>query len=222
MFTIIDIETTGFRKYDSNNVLIPDLLEFGYINVGNDLKIINSGTLYFYEDWFDIENDAQKVHKLTRAFLKEHAKDNVSNAAAMQAMLTNTIIVGKNSDGFDIPFIKSWIKKMFGQDMDINHTTSKLMMKGYYGGYVFHSNESTTLDLQKVYSKFWREDTGASSSKRGSLSEYVASIPNGFEIVKSIYDDLDKERETGAHGALYDCCMTYLVLVNYIIKNGGL
>ena len=226
MYTVIDIETTGFLKYDSNHTLITDLLEFGYIQLDDKLRIVNHGTLYFYEPHFDIENDAQRIHGLTRQFLEAHATDNYTNATAMAAMLTNTIIIGKNTDGFDIPFIKAWLKKMYGYNLDIGYTTEVLGMKGYHGGYVFHRDNSLSLDLQKCYKPYWqqamREQGFAIGNKKGSLSQYVEAIPGGFDMVKEIYGGLTKDRETLAHGALYDCVMTYLVLVQYIIKNGGI
>lgn len=221
MYTIIDIETTGLMKFDSNGVLIPDLLEFGYINVDNNLQIINSGTLYFYEPWFDIENDAQRIHGLTRQFLQEHATDNIANAAAMQAMLTNTTVIGKNSDKFDLPFIKYWIEKMYGRsDMDIAITCSNACMKGYNGGTVLHDNNTNTLDLQKVYSPIWKSAHSITGNKRGTLSEYIQYEPDGYQLVNQVYEGLNKERVTGAHGALYDCAMTYVVFLWYIIRSG--
>ena len=57
VYTFIDIETTGLIKFDANNVLIPDLLEFSYLIVDTkDWAIIKYGNLYFYQDHFDIES----------------------------------------------------------------------------------------------------------------------------------------------------------------------
>ena len=223
MYTIIDIETTGFLKRDSEGTLMNDILEFGYINVDNSFQIVNYGTLYFYEPWFNVESDAQKVHGITRQFLQQMNPDTLSNAAAMVAMLTNTTIVGKNTDGFDLPFIKAWVKKLFDNNFDIARTTEVLKMKGYNGGTVYHFDDSQSLDLQKLYGPIWRselQDSGvAVGNKRGSLTDYIMAVPGGMDAVDSIYNELVKDRETRAHGALYDCVMTYIILLQYVIKS---
>ena len=59
-------------------------------------------------------------------------------------------------------------------------------------------------------------------NRKGKLSEYIEAIPNGYEMVDQVYNSLNKDRVTKSHGALYDCVMTYVVFVQYIIKNGGL
>ena len=119
LYTIVDIETTGLLKFDDNSVLIPDLLEFSYLQVDKDtLDIGKAGTLYFYKDWFDIESEAQKYHGITREFLMKYADQFDDNLTALKAIMTNAIIVGKNSERFDIPFIKRWIQKMSKQQTD--------------------------------------------------------------------------------------------------------
>lgn len=222
--TVIDIETTGFLKFDINSdgvSLLSDkseILEVGYINVDMDTKrIINSGTLYFYKPYFDIESDAQKVHGLTREFLQQFEKDFDNNLIALNSLIQCTCIIGKNSDKFDIPFIKAFIKKHAGMCFDIPNLVSQLDMKGYNGGYVTYTDNMYALDMQKIYVNRWKsqyfDKTGVNvpPNKKGTLSEYIDSIDGGREVTNKLYSIMPKVRETGAHGALYDCCMTYVV-----------
>jgi hypothetical protein len=249
LYTFIDIETTGFMKFDANAVLIPDLLEFSYLQVDSTtLRIVKSGSLYFYQPHFDIESDAQEVHGLTRDFLMQYEDQFEDNLIALASITCNATICGKNSKKFDIPFIKHFLKKYSGERYDILATTRSLCMKGYNNGTVIHDNESTSLDIQELYAPVYRvkmrmRDTGSigmfyentfsrmdfdsiesttDRRKRGKLTDYIALMPNGASITEDIYKGLPKERETSAHGALYDCVMTYVIWLDYIVLQGRL
>ena len=245
LYTFIDIETTGLMKFDANAVLIPDILEVGYLIVDvNSFKVLKYGTMYFYQDHFDIENEAQRFHGLTRTFLKDYEDQFDQNLCALAALISSATIVGKNSEKFDIPFIKYFIKKYRNDLFDMDALTTRLQMKAYDDkSWVHYSGEPGSLDLQGLYApmyrvknlmnirgvldRFYRDDFTKDeyeswesqvqdNRKRGTLEQYVELIPDGFEMVNQYYDNLEKDRSTRAHGALYDCVMTYLVAIDLL------
>lgn len=250
VYTVLDIETTGFMKFDANGDLITDLLEVAYLHVdSSNLRVLGSGTLYFYQPHFDIENDAQKIHNLTRSFLAQYEHEFEENIRTLSALMTNAVIVGKNSRKFDIPFIKHFISKYSGKKYDISDITSRVAMKTYdKKSTIYHESNIEHLDIQEMYApvyrvkkylseigeidKFYDKNFTAAEfdkihesvnkSKRGSLSEYISMMPKGCEYTKSLYDSLEKERITTEHGALYDVCMTYVIWLDYIILRGRL
>ena len=240
--TIIDIETTGWLKFDmikEPNPYVPgtfidksvlsnesEILEVGYININMETnKILTYGTLYFYKPYFNIENDAQKVHGLTRDFLMKYEDKFMDNIIALNAMLQSTCIIGKNSNKFDVPFIKAFIEKHVGDIMDIPALVQKLSMNSYSGGKVRYFNDTYALDMQSIYREryheLYRDKTGIKlmPGKKGKLEEYIEVINNGQQAVDYIYNSLDKDRVTGAHGALYDAVMTYVVWLDAKMNN---
>ena len=278
--TVIDIETTGWLKFEVNpttgvSTLSDDseILEVGFMNIDmNTKKILNYGTLYFYKPKFRIETQAQEVHGLTRDFLKKYEGDFEKNMIALNSLIQCGCIIGKNSEKFDIPFIKAFIDKHMGRKFNIPTLVAMADMKKYNGGTISYSDTLVALDLQTIYKQRYHklydkrfgialgkgEDIQAnikefedknglivnqdavttytikhnqcissgistvtyplperpmlSAQKRGKLSDYIEVIPFGHEAVKAVYDRLEnKARITGAHGALYDVVMTYVV-----------
>lgn len=221
--TVIDIETTGYLKYEVKDgvSLLADtseILEVGFLVI--DLKtraIYNSGTLYFYKPYFYVESEAQRVHGLTREFLQQYEDQFTNNLIALNALTQSTCIIGKNSQAFDWPFIKSFLYKHGGDDFDIPDLVNSLCMKAYNGGHVLYQNEVFSFDMQSLYKgrfhDLYYEKYGQylPERKKGSLSEYIDVIPSGQQAVDILYSRLPKDRVTGAHGALYDAVMTYVV-----------
>lgn len=250
LYTVLDIETTGLMKFDANSDLIPDLLEASFLQVDSKtLRVLKSGSLYFYQPHFDIENDAQSIHQLERKFLMQFEDQFEENLIALAALVTNGVIMGKNSKKFDIPFINHFISKYKGKDYDIGDITSRVAMKNYdKTGIVYHESNVQHIDIQELYSPVYRvkkylQDVGeidkfydksftadefnkindyTDKRKRGQLIDYVRMMPNGLAYTESLYDSLPKERETKEHGALYDVCMTYVIWLDYILLKGRL
>lgn len=250
LYTVLDIETTGLMKFDENSDLIPDLLEASFLLVDSDtLSIVKSGTLWFYQPHFDIENDAQEIHHLERSFLMQYESQFQENLVALAALMTNGIIMGKNSKKFDVPFIKHFLAKYTGKNYDIADITARMAMKPYdKKGIIYHESNVQNIDIQDLYApvyrvknfmitcgeigRFYEKDFTAAEfdkiheitdkRKRGHLTDYVNLMPNGYKLVKDIYDSLPKDIETGAHGALYDAVMTYVIWLDYIILKGRL
>jgi len=125
--TIIDIETTGWLKFETNPTTgvstlsdESEILEIGFINIDMQTKkILTHGTLYFYKPYFHVESQAQSVHGLTREFLKQYEGDFNKNMIALNSLIQSGCLIGKNSEKFDIPFIKAFIDKHMGRKFDI-------------------------------------------------------------------------------------------------------
>ena len=166
--TILDIETTGFLSFDTRMVPNPrgfgdpieqsvlsdrcEILEVGFINIDiESAAMVNHGTLYFYKPYFQVESDAQRIHGLTREFLQQYEGDFENNLIALNTLMQNAIIIGKNSQTFDIPVIKAFIEKHGGRPLDIQTTVGLLNMKAYHSGYVIYENSTYSLDMQKFY-----------------------------------------------------------------------
>ena len=258
--TVIDIETTGWLEFDKStgSSTLSDgseILEVGFITFDmNTIKILSHGTLYFYKPYFNVESDAQRVHGLTREFLKQYESQFNRNLVALNSLIQNTCIIGKNSRKFDMPYIKAFLKKHAPESFDIEDLTIKLGMKAYNGGKVHYVDPTYGLDMQELYKEKFHErhydkytyfqneiiknNMVASPEliakfestyhetfdydkiihmpmltpkKKGKLEDYVDCIPNGFNMVNSFYAGLSKDRETGAHGALYDAVLTFVV-----------
>lgn len=221
--TVIDIETTGYREYDvvdgwSQLSDRSEILEVGFLNINMDTrKILTHGTLYFYKPYFNVESEAQRVHGLTRDFLQKYEDQFDMNLVALNSLIQCTCVIGKNSDSFDIPFIKAFIAKHGGEDFDLPELSRKLKMKAYNGGTVVYDDTLYALDMQKIYKERFHDryyeltKTKLPPNKKGTLSDYVKVIQSGQEAVDFVYNSLNKDRVTGAHGALYDAVMTYVV-----------
>lgn len=217
---ITDIETTGYKKITNGRLDDgSEILEVGFIRVDMDTaEIINSGTLYFYKDYFRVESEAQKVHGLKRSFLEQYADKFDNNLIILNSLIQQTCIIGKNSDGFDIPFIKEFILKHADDALDIAHAVYKAKIKSWEDNktQVFYSSDAYALDLQSYFKqefhKLYHEKYGTYLNQRkiGTLEEWVDVLGCKPEV-DALYASLPKERETGAHGALYDVCMTYYV-----------
>lgn len=221
--TVIDIETTGYLKFDASSGISTladdsEILEVGFLNIDlQTRKILTHGTLYFYKPYFFVESPAQAVHHLTRDFLMKYEDKFEQNLIALNSLIQSTCIIGKNSDKFDIPFIKAFIRKHAGDEFDLPEVVRQLDMKAYNGGKVRYNDTLYALDMQTLYKErfhdLYLERTGNKlpPNKKGKLEEYVAVINCGQEAVDLVYDGLSKDRVTGAHGALYDAVMTYVV-----------
>ena len=221
--TVIDIETTGYLQFDNSTGVsqladTSEILEVGFININMDTReILTHGTLYFYKPYFNVESQAQEVHGLTRDFLKQYEDKFTMNLVALNSLIQSTCLIGKNSDKFDIPFIKAFIRKHMGDEFDLPEVVAQLEMDAYNGGKVFYSDTLYALDMQTLYKNRFHElyydKTGNKlpPNKKGTLSDYISVIDSGQEAVDYVYGSLSKDRVTGAHGALYDAVMTYIV-----------
>jgi len=192
LFNVVDIETTGF------NTVNDDILEVGFIRCNQDFQIITHGVLYFYKPEFQVESAAQKVHGLTRTMLKEHESEFERNMVTLYTLVQKGVLVGKNSDKFDIPFIREFILK--------------------YAGSLCHTCQfACSIDMQTRMSgrfqEWYKRTYGSVTRRAGRLEEYMGVLGLTGEDVRMKYVQLFPEmgKRQQAHSALYDAFMTYLV-----------
>lgn len=192
LFNIIDIETTGF------NTVKDDILEVGYIRCNQEFKIVAHGVLYFYRPEFQVESDAQKVHKLTRSFLKEHESEFDRNMVTLYTLVQKGILVGKNSDKFDIPFIRDFILKY---------------AKPLYGTCQFANSIDMQTRMKDKFQSWYKQTYGGVTKRSGRLEEYMGVIGLTMEEVqeKFVQQFPEVKERQQPHSALYDAFMTYLV-----------
>lgn len=187
IYTILDIETTGFHKDGGD-----EILSFGYIRINSNFEIKASGTLYFYKPNFPVSKyPACTVHKLSKEFMQQHEKDFKDNLKMMYSLCYNSIIIGKNSTNFDMPFIKNFIRRHCP-------TLEELI---YF----------KTFDIQDEFSPTYKRMTG--STKKGTLTDYVNALGITQDEITRVYNSLPTKDGASMHmhGALYDCVATYLV-----------
>lgn len=230
LYVIGDIETTGF------NTKLDNILEFGCIMIDEKLNIDRSGTLWFYKPEWKIEG-TENVNGLTRKFLAEdylnisgvrervesyneflkytltsdegslqrYWEDNFKiNIMTLRTLFEKCLFIGKNSRNFDIPFIKDFIDKNL---------------------YIDCFPPIADVDVQPLMTKYYKAFCNAigkpvSSRKVGTLEEQFIATGFTFKDADELYDKLNGPAERKkAHGALYDCCMTYFVLKYLIEQN---
>ena len=224
---VLDIETTSLYRtlnpdtgylYDSN-----EILEVGYLRIDmNTTEILGHGVLYFYKPYFQIENKAQEFHKLTRDFLEKYESEFDKNLVILNSLVTQTCIIGKNCDTFDIPYIYFFVDKHSKGTLSLKNVVNSKDIKTYEGGSFYYDPASWSHDVQTllapIYRDLYYEKYGTSTSKKGTLEQYI-DVLDAYDKVEEIYSKLDKERTTGAHGALYDVVMTYVVWLYLREKN---
>ena len=107
IYTVFDIETTGLSKYECG------IVQFAYIRLNNNLTPVKCGAFYLYppENKFRWDADAEKVHRLSREFLKENAIDYDVGMAQIYALLQYSNVITYNGNTFDIPFTSNVLQK---------------------------------------------------------------------------------------------------------------
>lgn len=190
VYTVFDIETTGLNTYKD------DILSFGFIRFNSDFEILASDTLYFYKQGYNVEhNKASEVHGLTEKFLKQYKDEFNDNATRMYAICYNSVLIGKNSDAFDIPFVTNFFLK----NID---SLPKLVIKSSY-------------DLQTHFKNYYKDKTG--STRAGKLGEYAELLGITKEDIDAVYNSLPTKDNASIHlhGALYDSVVTFMVFKEY-------
>lgn len=106
MFTVFDLETTGFSGSTD------DVIQFSYIRFDNLNQAYDAGCLYFYYDGMSWSEDAYEVHHISQDFLRQYRDDFKKNCLKMWTILAGANVVGHNVKGFDCPFAKAWLARM--------------------------------------------------------------------------------------------------------------
>ncbi len=214
IYTAIDIETTGYLKYLSGTMKLDpasQILSVGYANFDSEsLEIVDAGILYFYKPEFHIESDAQNVHHLTREFLSQFEDKFDENLAKLVALLANRTLVGKNSNKFDLPFLRAFLKTWVNDDLRFLDCIPE-----------------DTVDIQELFAPTFRElyqrKTGVTldGRKKGTLEDYLALLDPEGKAFKTIAETVSKYISFDgrlAHDALYDATATYFVYAVLVLR----
>lgn len=191
--TVIDIETTGYMKFqtdaEGNSVLSDEseILEVAFMNINlATCRPLGHGVLYFYKPYFNVESDAQRIHGITRDFIQKYEDKFEENLIALNALMQNALIIGKNCDAFDIPMIQAFIKKHGGRKFDIESLVTLADMKNYQGGKFFYSNDTYSIDVQSCYKKRFHElyenKYGVKLGLMANFDESIAGFENGLGV----------------------------------------
>ncbi len=106
MFTVFDIETTGL---DSGTC---DIVQFAYILFDSNNVPARAESLYFYYDGMHWDQDvADKTHQFSLDFLKQYKDKFRENCIKMFTVLSEAIVIGHNSNKFDVPFVTNWLRR---------------------------------------------------------------------------------------------------------------
>ena len=108
IFTTVDIETTGFNK--QNN----DIIQFAYMRTDEFGNFYGGETLFFYypgteRSW---SAEAEAVHGIPLSELRKHKDEFMTNCKKMWVVIYLSNAVTFNGDGFDLPFIKTWLERL--------------------------------------------------------------------------------------------------------------
>lgn len=194
IYTSTDIETTGYKYGAYSNS--DQILECACIRYNDNFDILNTADLFFYKPEFCVESSAQRIHHLQREFLEKFEDDFDKNLATMYSMLYNTILVGKNSKRFDIPFIHDFIYQ---------HAPD-LMEFEIYGSL------DIQIALKDVFTE-WAKSNCAADDRGSSLEKYMVMFGITKEEVDAEYSRLgfDKLLPGALHTASYDALVTYMI-----------
>ena len=198
-----------------------EIVSVGYLRVDLDAdRIFDAGVLYFYKPYFHIENDAQKIHKLQRSFLEQYEDQFQTNLAILESLLINSIIIGKNCDAFDIPYIEAFLKKHRGGKSLYPYINSQ-GMKNYDKKKLVLENNTTSYDVQTKFAPLYRglmrkvHGVELSERKKGTLTEYIELLDPERKDVNTLIEEIKSltsdEFCASAHDAMYDVAMTYVV-----------
>lgn len=196
--TILDIETTGFSGSKD------ELLEVGLMRIDTETKdVLSYDNLYFWKEGYPV-GQTTHIHGLTTEFLRDYYEKNKvtqtgltlfeENIVKLSAYFYGSIVIGKNSNNFDIPFLHKWVARA---------TDGMFHFEKWRMG--------IPIDMQVEFSPKYQILAGISGNKKGTLSEYIEVIPRGKELTDRLYNSLEIGRGGRAHTALYDVCMTYVV-----------
>lgn len=106
MFTVFDLETTGFSGSTD------DVVQFSYVRFDNMNQAYEAGCLYFFYDGMSWSDSAYDVHGLSQEFLSQYKDDFKKNCLKMWTILSGANVVGHNAKSFDCPFAKAWLARM--------------------------------------------------------------------------------------------------------------
>lgn len=182
LYTIFDLETTGFSGTHN------DVCQFTYLTIDHLLRIKHAANLYLYQPGMDWQEEAAKVHGLTRQFLSQFEGDYEKNLSHMYTVLQHGNLAGHNAIGFDVPFARDYM---------LRQGLPQLC-------------PATTYDTMVL----WRKHFGK-RMKLGALAEGLGITTSRIEAFAKIAFGSTQE-ELHAHNACYDVAATALCLLKAV------
>lgn len=121
MFVVFDLETTGFSSVSS------DVIQLAYIVFDSNNMFVKAETLYFYYEGMSWSEDAYNVHHIPLDFLRKHKDKFRENLIKAYSVLNHANVIGHNSEDFDCPFIRNWLRRMgiAGLEFGVRNDTMK-------------------------------------------------------------------------------------------------
>lgn len=185
MFVVFDLETTGFSEMTN------DIIQFAYIMFDNNNMFVKAETLYYYYEGMSWSDEAYKVHKISLDFLREHKDEFRANLIKMYSVLNHANVVGHNSERFDCPFVRNWLRRMG------------------ISGLEFGIRYDTMLAYKPV--------TKRSRIKLTKLCDIMNITPEYVNAMSKVW--FENESELAHHDAAYDTTATALLTLRGIEKN---
>ena len=185
MFVVFDLETTGLSSMQN------DIIQFSYIMFDSNNMFVRADNLYFYYEGMSWNQEVADIsHGISLDFLKTQADKFKENVIKMYTVLNHANVCGHNSNSFDCPFVKNWLKRMGLSDFEFGIQQDTMLAFRPY-------TKRARIKLTKLAAMFGLSDAEI---------DYATKL--WFGITES----------TQSHDARFDTAMTALLTIGGINK----